>query len=75
MAALIFRTSVTSGRRAWTARFHTYTLDGSDRAKGSVYHAERHVRDFDVVVRSNHISVDIGTGSGVKVRFRVEERY
>lgn len=75
MAVLIFRTSVTGGHLAWTARFHTYTLSGSERAKGSIYHAGRHVRDFDVAVRNNHIAVDIGTGSGVKVRFRVEERH
>ena len=73
MGRRIIRKSVTRGRSDYTAVFETYYNGG--RANGQLLYCGELEREFDVMVRNNYIAVDIGTGSGVKVRFRVEERH
>ena len=60
--------SVTRGRSGWIADVQ---LQG-DRAVGTLYHSGKVARaQFNVAVKNGEFLVDIGTGSGVKIKFRM----
>lgn len=58
-------------RSEWSARYSVGISDTGPRAQGTLYQSGREVRRFDVKINDKGIfAPDIGTGSGVKVRFR-----
>ena len=62
------RVSITKGRDDYLAEFDVI----GDKAKGKLYSRGRLIRNgFNVTVKDMKFKVDIGTGSGVKVEFKI----
>jgi hypothetical protein len=60
--------SCTKYREEWVARVKIV----NDRAVGNLFYGDELIRNFNVSIKDGKFSPDIGTGSGVKVSFKVD---